>query len=203
MIEYFVYIDANDPPKDLVVVAADIPDGVSRVVVKPHELPSNWRQVPAPPGLAAIGDSFAGQRKSAVLVLPSALVPSESNWLINPRHPESAEIKRRPAEPFQYDARFFAVTCGSILPVRIRKKHSDSPFRRLRIRDHLDLGRRACLSARAPATFRSSKAHACRGRRPCPPARRPPGRSWTSLPWRRRRPWAGPDRSVCRMPACR
>ena len=108
MIEYFVHIDANDPPKDLVVVAADIPANVSRVVRSTHKLPSNWRQVPAPPGLAAIGDSFAEQRKSAILVLPSALVPSESNWLINPLHPESAGIKMHPPEPFQYDARFFA-----------------------------------------------------------------------------------------------
>ena len=108
MIEYFVHIDTNDPPKDLVVVAADIPDNVSRVVMTPHELPSNWRQVPAPPGLAVIGDSFAAQRKSAILVLPSALVLSESNWLINPVHPEFAEIKMHPLDRFQYDARFFA-----------------------------------------------------------------------------------------------
>jgi RES domain-containing protein len=108
MIEYFVHIEASDPPKDLVVVAADIPDSVSRVVLTPQKLPPNWRQVPAPPSLAASGDSFAAERKSAVLVLPSALVPSESNWLINPLHPEFAEIQVRPAEPFQYDARFFA-----------------------------------------------------------------------------------------------
>jgi RES domain-containing protein len=108
MIEYFVHIDANDPPKDLVVVAADIPDNVSRMVLSPHELPSNWREVPGPPVLAAIGDSFAAQRNSAILVLPSAVAPSESNWLINPLHSEFAEIKMRPPEPFQYDARFFA-----------------------------------------------------------------------------------------------
>jgi RES domain-containing protein len=108
MIEYFVHIEASDPPKDLVVVAADIPDRVSRAALTPRELPSNWRQVPPPPGLAAIGDSFAAERKSAVLVLPSALVPSESNWLVNPLHPEFAEIRVHPAEPFRYDARFFA-----------------------------------------------------------------------------------------------
>ncbi len=107
MIEYFVHIDANDPPKDLVVVAADIPDNVSRVVLKEHEVPYDWRRVPAPPGLAAIGDSFAAHRKSAILVLPSALVPSESNWLINPLHPEFARIKLRRPGWFQYDSRFF------------------------------------------------------------------------------------------------
>jgi RES domain-containing protein len=107
MIEYFVHIEASDPPKDLVVVAADIPDSVSRVVLTPRTLPPNWRQVPAPPSLATIGDSFVAERKSAILVLPSALVPSESNWLVNPLHPEFAEIRVQPAEPFHYDARFF------------------------------------------------------------------------------------------------
>lgn len=108
MIEYFVHIEVSDPPKDLVVVAADIPDNVSRVVLTPRKLPANWRQVPAPPGLAVIGDAFAAGRESAILVLPSALVPSESNWLINPLHPEFAEIRVHPAEPFHYDARFSA-----------------------------------------------------------------------------------------------
>ena len=108
MIEYFVHIEANDPPKDLVGVAADIPDSVSRMVLTPRKLPLNWRQIPPPPSLAAIGDSFVTERKSAVLVIPSALVTSESNWLINPLHPEFPAIQVRPAEPFHYDARFFA-----------------------------------------------------------------------------------------------
>ena len=103
MIEYFVHIEASDPPKDLVVVAADIPDRVSRMVRTPRTLPPNWRQVPAPPSLAVIGDSFAAEHKSAILVLPSALVPSESNWLVNPLHPEFAKIRVQPAEPFHYE----------------------------------------------------------------------------------------------------
>ena len=30
MLEYFVHLDANDPPADLVVVSAEVPDDVSR-----------------------------------------------------------------------------------------------------------------------------------------------------------------------------
>jgi RES domain-containing protein len=108
ILEYYVHIESSDPPKDLVVVAADIPRGLPRKVLTPVELPANWRQVPAPPDLAAVGDSFAKERKSAILVLPSALAPSESNWLINPLHPRFAEIKVHPPEPFHYDARLFA-----------------------------------------------------------------------------------------------
>jgi RES domain-containing protein len=108
MIEYYVHIDPGDAPSDLVVVSADIPDGVSRTRVVLSRLPFNWRQSPSPPTLAAVGDSFATGRKSAILIVPSVLAPSESNWLINPEHPEFAQIRVNPPEDFHYDARFFA-----------------------------------------------------------------------------------------------
>ena len=107
MIEYFVHVDADLSLRDLVVVAADIPDRVSRLSVPARRLPRNWRASPAPLSLRAIGDAFVDQRKAAILMVPSVLAPNESNWLINPRHPEFAAIRLRPPEPFHYDLRFF------------------------------------------------------------------------------------------------
>jgi len=101
IIEYYIHIDPGDSPPDLVVVSADIPDSVSRRRVALSRLP-------APLALAAIGDSFAADRKIAVLIVPSVLAPSESNWLINPRHPDFRRIRVHPPEDFRYDARFFA-----------------------------------------------------------------------------------------------
>ena len=108
MIEYFVHLDRDDPPPDLVVAAADVPDDVSRVNVSPGSLPANWRQTPAPVELAAIGDRFARRRRDAILVVPSTLAPDESNWLLNPDHPDFTRIRMHPPEPFAYDGRFFA-----------------------------------------------------------------------------------------------
>jgi len=107
MIEYFIHIDPDDPPKDLVAVTAEVPDGVSRTSVSPTQLPANWRQTPAPPELAAMGDRFARDRRAAVLIVPSALAPVESNWLINPRHQDFSSIRLRPVEAFEFDLRFF------------------------------------------------------------------------------------------------
>jgi RES domain-containing protein len=107
MIEYFIHLDPDDPPNDLVVVTAEIPDDVSRTEISPKRLPSNWRQSPSPPELAGIGDRFASNARAAILVVPSALAPTESNWLINPRHPEFSKIRLRSVEAFDYDARFF------------------------------------------------------------------------------------------------
>jgi RES domain-containing protein len=107
IVEYFVHIDPEDPPRDLVVVTADVPDSLPRISIGPRQLPRGWRQVPAPPALAVIGDKFVDRARAAVLIVPSVLAPSESNWLINPRHAAFAKIRVNPAEPFQYDLRFF------------------------------------------------------------------------------------------------
>ena len=107
MIEYFVHVEADDPPTDLVLASADIPDTVSRESVSAVDLPPNWRMTPPPPELAAIGDRFAQRSAATILIVPSALAPDESNWLINPLHPEFKKIRLRPSQSFQYDARFF------------------------------------------------------------------------------------------------
>lgn len=106
MIEYFVHIDPVDPPKDLVVVTADIPGSVARTAISQKQLPANWRRTPAPPALAAIGDNFVRDGRAAILLVPSALAPEENNWLVNPRHRDFAKIRANPPEAFRYDARF-------------------------------------------------------------------------------------------------
>ena len=108
MIEYFVHIDPDDPPEDLVLVTADIPASVSRSRISRRQLPADWRHSPAPPELAAFGDAFAQDQRSAILIVPSALAPTESNWLINPLHPDSTRIRVHPPEAFQYDPRLLA-----------------------------------------------------------------------------------------------
>jgi len=55
-----------------------------------------------------IGDDFVRNHRSAVLIIPSALAPTESNWFINPRHPEFKKVRVKPLEPFHYDPRFFS-----------------------------------------------------------------------------------------------
>jgi RES domain-containing protein len=107
MIEYFVHIEPGSLPKDLVLVTAEVPEKLSRKVISPKHLPANWRRVPAPPTLAVIGDAFVQDAQTAILIVPSALSQAESNWLINPAHPEVSEIRLRPPQKLRYDPRFF------------------------------------------------------------------------------------------------
>ncbi len=107
ILEYFVHIDSDDPPGDLVLVRAEVPDSVSRISLPRRQLPRTWRTTPAPPDLAEIGNDFVARRASAILIVPSALAPTEANWLINPRHPEFGKIRTKRPEAFHYDPRFF------------------------------------------------------------------------------------------------
>lgn len=106
-LEYFVHLDARQAPEDLVAVPADIPDEVSRARVGASELPRNWRRYPAPDALADLGARWAEEGRTAVLVVPSVVVPAESNYLLNPRHPEFASIRARPPERFSFDPRMW------------------------------------------------------------------------------------------------
>jgi RES domain-containing protein len=108
MLEYFVHLDPEDAPDDLVLATADVRENLSRERVKTSELPANWRETPAPPELAQIGDEFVKKARNCLLLVPSALAVTENNWLINPQHPEFRQIVVRPAEPLRYDPRMFS-----------------------------------------------------------------------------------------------
>lgn len=107
MLEYFVHLDPEDAPDDLVLATADVPDGVSRKRLEAADLPATWREIPAPPELAQIGDDFVKKAETCLLLVPSALAVLENNWLINPQHPEFREIVLHSAEALRYDPRMF------------------------------------------------------------------------------------------------
>lgn len=105
MLEYLVHLDANDPPPDLVLAVADVPDDLKREQITATSLPTNWRDTPAPSELVRYGDEFVKRVESLLLLVPSALAPSEDNWLINPLHPDFRKVRVLGASPLIYDSR--------------------------------------------------------------------------------------------------
>lgn len=57
------------------------------------DLPANWRQNPAPRSVKTVGDRWVASERSLVLRVPSAVVPAERNYLINPRHPDVDKLE--------------------------------------------------------------------------------------------------------------
>jgi len=107
MLEYFVHLDKDDPPSDLVLAVAEIPEDVPKESVQMNDLPANWRAGAAPPELTRFGDEFVSAGTSCVLFVPSVLAPHENNCLINPAHREFRRIAVRELEPLNYDERMF------------------------------------------------------------------------------------------------
>lgn len=56
------------------------------------DLPAHWRTDPAPQAVKQIGDQWVQNAESAVLSVPSAVVPAERNYVLNPAHPDFDEI---------------------------------------------------------------------------------------------------------------
>ena len=92
-LELLVHVDRDLLPSDLVQIEIDLPDDLPLEQVKPGRLPSNWRRYPAPAALQRIGMAFIERGKSAVLRVPSAVIPDEDNCLLNPAHPAIERVK--------------------------------------------------------------------------------------------------------------
>jgi RES domain-containing protein len=104
-LEYLVHLDKEDAPEDLCSLSADIPDDVRQRIVALSELPSDWRAYPAPEKLAELGLDWLQSLETAVLVVPSAVIPEEKNYLINPMHREASKITPVQKVPFSFDLR--------------------------------------------------------------------------------------------------
>jgi len=75
------------------MIEARIPSAVTIDRVRVADLPADWRDIRARGKLQAIGAEWARKRGAAVLAVPSAIVPAESNYLLNPLHPDFKRIK--------------------------------------------------------------------------------------------------------------
>lgn len=68
-------------------------------------LPEGWRSDPPPMAAQAVGDAWVKEERSAVLEVPSAVVPRERNYLMNPLHPDFHAVELSEPEPFTFDER--------------------------------------------------------------------------------------------------
>ena len=60
----------------------------------------------------ALGNRWLESRMSAVLKIPSIIVPAENNYLLNPSHPEFPLIVPEITVPFLFDERLFTSPTG-------------------------------------------------------------------------------------------
>jgi len=67
-------------------------------------LPDDWRAIPSE--TAEIGDAWLGSGGSLALAVPSAIVPREKMYLLNPAHARFSQLaKKAKILPFEFDSR--------------------------------------------------------------------------------------------------
>jgi len=103
-LEMLVHLPTSAILSSYSLFQVDIPDSLIEVL-DPGVLPRDWRKSPAPTKLQTIGDAWLAGGKSVALKVPSAIVPLESNYVINPAHPAFKKLKIGAPLPYPFDPR--------------------------------------------------------------------------------------------------
>jgi RES domain-containing protein len=109
MAEVAVHLSLGLLPKDYEMVELEIPGDVSLRSLAPANLPVGWNSFPHLLQTQRIGDEFVAAAESCVLQVPSAVVPGDFNFLLNPAHPDFERIQIKGRVDFPFDSRFFGV----------------------------------------------------------------------------------------------
>lgn len=106
-LELFVHLTAEDARLAFAAFRVDIPDGVAIRELAPGDLPDHWREEPPPDSCKALGTAWAQTGETALLRVPSVIVPSEHNYVLNPRHQDARRLITHPPQPFGFDDRMW------------------------------------------------------------------------------------------------
>lgn len=75
----------------------------------PGDLPDDWRRHPTPTSTQTLGDRWVREGTSAVLRVPSVIVPAEFNYVVHAHHPDLAVLDIGAPRPLDVDERLFGV----------------------------------------------------------------------------------------------
>ena len=109
LLEMLVHLEALELMKRYVSVQLAFDDSLV-TTVDITTLPKTWRRSPIPACVQAVGDRWVADSTSAILKAPSAIVPNEWNYLLNPGHSDFAKIAIEPKQPIKFDPRLLKAT---------------------------------------------------------------------------------------------
>jgi len=105
VLEMLVHLDDDALLLKYSFIKAQVPPELILPVEKFRRLPKDWSLSPAPTTMQSIGDEWARARVSAVLEVPSAIIPPEKNYLLNPAHADYFKITLSKPHKFALDGR--------------------------------------------------------------------------------------------------
>ena len=108
LLEALVHLELDGTgglPRRYQLLEIDAPDTVATETVRLSFLGRNWRDHEH--RTRSLGDAWLRAGRTALLLVPSAIVPRTRNCLVNPLHPDTARLKIVSAARYPFDARLF------------------------------------------------------------------------------------------------
>ena len=105
--EIAVHTPLGIVPEDYCLSTIEIPGDTTVKEIKLSQLSADWKSFPHAESTQVIGNEFIRSKKDLVLKVPSAIVPGEFNYLINPAHPGISKIRIVNTDAFLFDERLF------------------------------------------------------------------------------------------------
>lgn len=106
-LETVVHLQDGSLPLNRYLIRIDVPEEVwaCKSVLRAEDLNPGWSAIPEGRVSLDLGDAWLTQGESPLLVVPSVIVPEESNVLINPIHPAIKDITATKLRAWHYDRR--------------------------------------------------------------------------------------------------
>lgn len=105
-LEVFVHLHGHEANMSFAAVQLSIPNDAVEVLSR-SDLPNGWRSSPAPDACKDLGSMWARSQRSLALIVPSIIVPQETNILICVDHPLYKRVKVSSTDEFVFDERMW------------------------------------------------------------------------------------------------
>ena len=106
-LETFIHLQEDAKHIKFISIKIEIPPALILDVESIKVLPKQWRKQPPGEGTKKTGSDWIKSAKSAVLSVPSAIITSSRNYLLNPNHSDFKKIKVEKPQTFSFDTRLW------------------------------------------------------------------------------------------------
>lgn len=109
MMEVLVHAQAQVLQRQYILCSLHLPDAIW---AKARQLspPKDWGSYPPPEACAQMGSDWLLSESSLILRVPSVINPYEENVLVNPAHPDFADLPDYDFRPLQFDLRLLGLS---------------------------------------------------------------------------------------------
>ena len=105
-------LGVDEMPSSYCLLEVECPEKVTFETLNPQKLADDWWQNLE--WTRAAGDQWIASNESAILRVPSAIVPHSFNYLLNPRHPDAKWCKILAYKEYPFDKRLLAPKVGVV-----------------------------------------------------------------------------------------